>query len=211
MTVQADLYVHGCGPGLEDVLVEGVVTSRERSVDNIIGSDGRHQLHRQSHLVSHVPGGDVTTGSSGTDDRDGGTHRVSQLEVAVDEMTDLHEDPGPVDAVDGAESVLLHILRAGKHRLDGNIQLVRVPVHGKAMNVVVQDGGHLQLLDLSAATVRQQNHHINPLETSYCTDGSAAYNGSRQLLSVTPRLLCVEMFHFSVLPVSPDVPISTVT
>ena len=168
-----DLYVHGCCPGLKNLLVEGVITRGECSVNNIVSSDSGHQLERDSHLVSHVARGDVATGSRGTHHGDGAAHSVSQLEVAVDEMTDLHEDPGPVDAVDGAESVLLHILRAGKHRLDGNIQLVRVPVHGEAVDVVVQNGRHLQLLDLSAATVGQQDDHVNPLETSDSADSCA--------------------------------------
>ena len=171
----SNLYVHGRGPGLEDLLVEGVVSSGECSVDHIVGSDGRHQLDWEPHLVSHVAGGDVTAGSSGADYGDRAAHSVGQLEVAVDEVTDLHQDPGPVDAVDGAQPVLLHVLGAGKHRLDGDVQLVRVPVHGKAVNVVVQDCGHLELLDLSTATVGQQDHYVHPLETSHSTDGGTTY------------------------------------
>ena len=112
-----------------------------------------------------APTSNVAAGAGGAHHADGVTHGVGQLEVAVDEVADLqdkigsrdklstnpspllghcppitadlHEDAGPVDAVDGAEAVLGHVLRLREHRLDRHVQVVRGPVHGVAVHVVI--------------------------------------------------------------------------
>ena len=67
---------------------------------------------------------DVSTGPCWTDNCDGVSHSVCQLEVAVNEVANLDQDPRPVDAVDGAQVVLCHVLRVRKHRLDWDIQVI---------------------------------------------------------------------------------------
>ena len=52
-------------------------------------------------------------------------------------MADLYEDAGPVDAVDGAQVVLGHVLGVGEHRLDGYIKIIRGAVNSVAVNVII--------------------------------------------------------------------------
>ena len=52
-------------------------------------------------------------------------------------MADLYEDAGPVDAVDGAQVVLGHILGVGEHRLDGYIEIIRGAVNSVAVNIII--------------------------------------------------------------------------
>ena len=79
----------------------------------------------------------VPTGSGGADDGDGVSDILRHLEVAVDEVADLDEDPGPVDAVDGAQVVPRHVLRVSEHGLDGDIKIIRGSVNSVAVNIVI--------------------------------------------------------------------------
>ena len=67
---------------------------------------------------------DVATSPCWTNNSDSVTNSVCQLEVAINEVADLNQDPRPIDAVDGAEIVLSHIVRVREHCLDRNIQVV---------------------------------------------------------------------------------------
>ena len=67
---------------------------------------------------------DVATSPRWTNNCDGFTDGVCQLEVAVNEVADLYQDSRPIDAVDGAKIVLRHVVRVREHGLDGNIQVV---------------------------------------------------------------------------------------
>ena len=81
--------------------------------------------------------GNVSTGSGGADDSHRVPNSLGHLEVAVDEVADLYEDAGPVDAVDGAQVVLGHVLGVGEHRLDGYIKIIRGAVNSVAVNVII--------------------------------------------------------------------------
>ena len=52
-------------------------------------------------------------------------------------MADLYEDAGPVDAVDGAQVVLGHVLGVGELRLDGYIKIIRGAVNSVAVNIII--------------------------------------------------------------------------
>merc|ERR1719239_909471 len=122
--VVRDLDVHGSGPCLQNLLTEGKVSVLESSVNNVIWSDRCNKVDRNTHSPGNTARCNVATSPRWTNNCDGVTDIVCQLEVAVNEVANLNQDPRPIDAVDGAQIVLRYVVRVREHGLDGNIQVI---------------------------------------------------------------------------------------
>ena len=68
--------------------------------------------------------GNVATGSCRDDNLNKVANTFCKLEITIEVVTDLDKDPGPVDAVDGAEVVVLGVLQISKNCFDRNIQVI---------------------------------------------------------------------------------------
>lgn len=87
-------------------------------------------------------------------------------------VCDLSEDTCPIDAVDGGELVGAVHVGVGEEGLDKVLAVVKRAVDGKVVDVGVEDGGHLCLLDRAdlALGVHDEDGHI--LLAAETVDGS---------------------------------------
>lgn len=76
----------------------------------------------------HINAALLTSNVSASAGRNGNFYDVSHfsadLVVAVDVVRYLHEDPGPVERVDGAKVVLVLVGPVAKNGLDGDVEVV---------------------------------------------------------------------------------------
>ena len=79
----------------------------------------------------------VSAGTCWTNYSDDISDVICELEVAVDEVADLDQDPRPVDAIDRAEVMLRHVVRVTEHSFDGNIKIVGSPVNSITVNITI--------------------------------------------------------------------------
>ena len=96
----------------------------------------------------------------------------------------LGEYAGPVDGVDGAQVEGGVGVGVGKKRLDDVLAVVEGARDGEVVHVLVEDGGHLGLLDGADAALGVQDEHRDVLLASEtvdggttCVAGSCADNG----------------------------------
>ena len=93
-------------------------------MNNVIRVNYGNQLHWESHFRGHKSRSNVSSSSSWHNDLDSIRTCLLGLEIDVNVVSDLHQNPGPIDGVDGAQIVLGNKVWIGKDLLDRYIQII---------------------------------------------------------------------------------------
>jgi len=162
--VRADAYVHARGYRLAYVLPVVLPPAEETVQDVVLVRCDYEVAHGQPHALGVVTGEDVAEVAR----RDREVHlrnvplKVGNAEVTPEVVGGLRKHATPVDAVHGAEVHSVPEGRVVEARLDDVLAVVEGPVHhGDAVDVVVGDGGHLALLYLADASVREEDDAVD--------------------------------------------------
>ena len=116
----------------------------------------------------------MTHSSSGYKKANSFPNLWTKSEVAIEEMHSLCQDANPIDAVDWAQIVLLHIVAVHEAVFYWHIKIIRTPIHSKYVNIICPNRRHLQLLKGVAISLGKQNDNVNPFKAFHALYGSTA-------------------------------------
>mmetsp|Transcript_89112 Transcript_89112/g.279133 ORF Transcript_89112/g.279133 Transcript_89112/m.279133 type:complete len:229 (+) Transcript_89112:836-1522(+) len=152
-----------------------VVPGLEEAVQDVVGVRRHDQvLDGQTHALGIVAGQNVAEVARRDAEADGAVALREQLVVGVEVVGDLEHDPRPVDRVHGSQAVLLLEVQVPEEPFHNVLAIVKGALHCDAMNVGVQNTGHLLLLDLRHAPLGEENEAFDVLLAAHAVDGRAA-------------------------------------
>ena len=117
------LNVHGGCPRWVHFLGHWHVSGFDGAVNDVIGINHSNQLHWEPHFRGHKSRSNVSSSSSWHNNFDS-IRSLLGLEIDVNVVSDLHQNPGPINRVDGAQIVLGNKVWIGKDFLDWYIQVI---------------------------------------------------------------------------------------
>jgi hypothetical protein len=154
-----------------------VASGLDEAVENVVrvGSDDE-LVDGETHALGEVTGQDVTKVSGGDDvaNLGGSSDLVGEREVGREVVDDLGEDTGPVDGVNRTKVVGLAKNGMREKSLDNVLAVVESSLNGQIVDVVVENSGHLGLLDGGDLALGVKNENGNILLSAKTVNGSGA-------------------------------------
>mmetsp|Transcript_9241 Transcript_9241/g.15798 ORF Transcript_9241/g.15798 Transcript_9241/m.15798 type:complete len:309 (-) Transcript_9241:1-927(-) len=143
-------------------------------MQNVIGVRGHDQMFdRQAHSLCVVPCEDIPEVASGHAETDLTVQAREELEIGVEVVRDLEHDPRPVDGIHCSQRVLFLEVQVCKQLLHNVLAIVEGSFDGHAMHIVIQNAGHLLLLNVRHTSLWKEDEAVHVLLAPHSIDGSA--------------------------------------
>mmetsp|Transcript_55837 Transcript_55837/g.113707 ORF Transcript_55837/g.113707 Transcript_55837/m.113707 type:complete len:235 (-) Transcript_55837:463-1167(-) len=173
LEVATDANIHGWRHGLlHRVLI--ILALREEAMQNVVGVRGHDQIFdRQAHSLCIVPCEDIPEVARGHAETDLTVQAGKELEIRGEVVRDLEHDPRPVDGIHCSQPVLFLEVQVCKQLLHYVLAIVEGSFDGHAMHIVIQNAGHLLLLNVGHTALWKEDEAVHVLLAPHSIDGGA--------------------------------------